>query len=80
MLTEDKSKPSTAIKVLEENCGLVVDANNVEEIKEAILKLRDNPKLCAELGANARRAYEERYSWEIMEQRLLALYRELTYK
>jgi glycosyltransferase involved in cell wall biosynthesis len=69
---------STANKVREENCGLVVDANNIEEIKEAIIKLRDNPELCKELGANARKAYEERYSWEIMEQRLLALYQELT--
>jgi glycosyltransferase involved in cell wall biosynthesis len=64
---------STAKKVLEENCGLVVDANNIEEIREAIIKLRDNPELCRELGANGRRAYEERYSWEIMEQRLIAL-------
>jgi glycosyltransferase involved in cell wall biosynthesis len=69
---------STANKVREENCGLVVDANNVEEIKEAIIKLRDNPTLCGELGANARKAYEGRYSWAIMEQRLLALYHELT--
>lgn len=69
---------STAIKVHNENCGLVVNANNIEEIKEAIIRLRDNPGLCKELGANARRAYEERYSWEVMEQRFLALYRELT--
>ena len=69
---------STANKVGEENCGLVVDANNVEEIKEAIIKLRDDPELCEELGANARKAYEQRYSWEIMEGRLLALYRGLT--
>ena len=69
---------STADKVSKENCGLVVDANNIEEIKEAIEKLRDNPERCEELGANGRKAYEERYSWEIMEQRLLTLYRELT--
>ena len=72
---------STANKVREENCGLVVDADNIEEIKEAIIKLRDNPELselCEELGANGRRAYEERYSWGIMERRLLALYQELT--
>jgi glycosyltransferase involved in cell wall biosynthesis len=69
---------STAAKVYEENCGLVVDANNIEEIREAIIKLRDNPELSEELGANARRAYEERYSWEIMERRLLTLYQNLT--
>ena len=69
---------STANIVREENCGLVVDANNIEEIKEAIIKLRDNPELCEELGANARRAYEQKYSWEIMEKRLLTLYQNLT--
>jgi glycosyltransferase involved in cell wall biosynthesis len=69
---------STANKVREEKCGLVVDANNIEEIKEAIIRLRDNPELCEELGANGRKAYEKRYSWEIMERRLLALYHELT--
>jgi len=69
---------STANKVREENCGLVVDAHNVDEIRDAIIKLRDNPKLCEELGKNARIAYEEKYSWEIMERRLVDLYRELT--
>lgn len=69
---------STANKVLEENCGLVVDANNVKEIKEAIIKLRDDSKLCEKLGVNARRAYVKRYSWDIMEQRLLDCYSELT--
>ena len=69
---------STATKVYKENCGLVVDANNIEKIREAIIKLRDNPELCEELGANGRRAYEERYSWEIMEKRLVDIYRELT--
>lgn len=69
---------STANKVHEENCGLVVDAKNIEEIKEAIIKIRDNPELCEELGANARKAYEQRYSWRIMEQRLVSLYQDLT--
>jgi len=69
---------STANKVYEENCGLVVDANNLEEIKGAIVKLRDSPELCRELGVNARKAYEQRYNWEIMEQRLVALYEEIT--
>ena len=69
---------STATKVYEENCGLVVDANNIKEIREAIIKLRDNLQLCEELGANARKAYEQKYSWEIMGQRLVALYQKLT--
>lgn len=68
---------STATKTYQENCGLVVDANNTEEIRGAIVRLRDNPELCRELGANARRAYDQKYSWEIMEKRLLDLYQEL---
>jgi glycosyltransferase involved in cell wall biosynthesis len=68
---------STANKVREENCGLIVDANNIEEIKEAIVKLRDDLELCEELGANARKAYELRYSWEIMEKKLLDMYNHL---
>jgi glycosyltransferase involved in cell wall biosynthesis len=71
---------STAKKVLEENCGIVVDANNIEEIKNAIIMLRDHPRMCEELGANGRIAYEARYSWAIMERRLLILFRELTEK
>ncbi len=68
---------SAADKVSKENCGLVLNANNVEEIRNAIMKLRDNPKLRQELGANARKAYEQKYSWEIMGRRLVALYHQL---
>ncbi len=68
---------STAIKVNAENCGLVVDADSVEQIGQAIIKLKNNPQLCKELGANGRKAYEQRYSWAIMEQHLIGLYRQL---
>lgn len=68
---------ATADKVSKENCGLVVNADNITEIREAIIKLKENPELCKELGANAKKAYEQRYRWEIMEQRLMALYREI---
>jgi glycosyltransferase involved in cell wall biosynthesis len=68
---------STAIKVLEENCGIVVDANNLSELKEKIILMRDNPDLCRLLGQNGRKAYEERYSWDVMEKRLLDIYRYL---
>ena len=68
---------STANKVLEEKCGVVVDAANIEEIRDAIIKLRDNPELCKELGANGRRAYEGQYSWVIMENRLIECYNKL---
>ncbi len=68
---------STAQKVREENCGIVVDAHNVAEVRTAIEKLRDNPDLCRQFGLNARKAYVEKYNWAIMEKRLLKLYQEL---
>lgn len=66
--------------VRKENCGLVVPYGDVDAIKEAILKLKNNPELRQELGQNGRRAYENRYSWRIMEQRLLDSYRQLSDK
>jgi glycosyltransferase involved in cell wall biosynthesis len=68
------SGTSTARKVTKENCGLVIDAKNVEDIKKAIIKLKNDPDLCNKLGSNARKAYEESYGWHIMEKRLLELY------
>ena len=69
---------STTKKVSEENCGIAVNSGDVDQIKQAIIKLRDSPSLCRELGASARRAYDQRYSWDIMGQRLVGLYNELT--
>jgi glycosyltransferase involved in cell wall biosynthesis len=71
---------SMADIVRKENCGLVVPYGDVDAIKEAILKLKNNPKLCQKLGQNGRRAYENRYSWQIMEKRLLDSYRQLSTK
>lgn len=65
--------------VKQNKCGLVVDCNNTSEIKDAILKLKDSPKLCKKLGYNGRKAYEKKYNWEIMEERLLKIYRNIPF-
>jgi len=64
---------STSNIVLKEKCGLCVDEHNVEEIRNAILKLKADPKLCNFFGANARKAYDSIYSWEIMSQKIIDL-------
>jgi glycosyltransferase involved in cell wall biosynthesis len=66
--------------IKEVNCGLVVDYDNVEKIKKAIVTLRDNPELCKKLGDNGRKAFLEKYNWEIMEQRLYKIYDSLLKK
>jgi glycosyltransferase involved in cell wall biosynthesis len=68
---------SMAEIVRKENCGLVVPYGDVTAIKHAILRLKDDPQLCKQLGANGRTAYEQTYSWKIMEEKLLVLYDEI---
>ncbi len=78
-------KPIIAIKgtylskiVTEENCGLVIESKNVEMIRTAITKLRDNPTLANELGNNGRKAFVSRYNWFLMENTLLTIIRSIT--
>lgn len=68
---------STADIVQRENCGIVVDAKDITEVRDAIIRLRDDPDLRRALGSNAHESYQKRYSWSIMENRLLSLYERL---
>jgi glycosyltransferase involved in cell wall biosynthesis len=63
--------------VEQEQCGLVVTYGYVGELEAALLRLSREPTLRAQLGKNARQAYEETYNWGEMELRLLDLYREV---
>lgn len=65
---------SAAIKVIQNKCGIVVDAHNVDEVKEAILRLKNDKNLYKKLELNSKKAYEKNYSWNIMKNRLLTLY------
>jgi glycosyltransferase involved in cell wall biosynthesis len=58
-------------------CGLVVPYGDPAALQAALERLQFDPGLRQRLGNNARRVYEQRYSWEIMRQRLLALYASL---
>jgi glycosyltransferase involved in cell wall biosynthesis len=62
--------------VQDENCGLVVPYGDVGAIMEAIVRLKNDPNLKRMLGANGRKAYEQKYGWHIMQERLLQAYRE----
>jgi glycosyltransferase involved in cell wall biosynthesis len=63
--------------VEKENCGLVVPYGDINAIRAAILKLANSPELVQNLGGNGRSAYENRYSWRIMEGRLLDIYQHI---
>jgi glycosyltransferase involved in cell wall biosynthesis len=58
-------------------CGLTVEYENVQQIKQAIITLRDNPELRRLLGTNGRKAFVEKYNWTKMEEKLLRTYQVL---
>lgn len=56
------------------DCGVIVEYDNVFQISQAIQNLKDNSELRARLGRNGRRAFEEKYNWNRMEQNLFQIY------
>ncbi len=60
-----------------ENCGLLVDPNNTEQISEALILLLKNPEKAKKMGENGRKAIAERYNWETEGKKLLEVYEHL---
>jgi len=59
------------------DCGIIIEYSNVDALKDALLRLKNNPLLCKRLGDNGRLAFKKRYNWQIMEDRLINLYNTL---
>jgi glycosyltransferase involved in cell wall biosynthesis len=57
----------------QEKCGLAALFTK-KDLKEKIIKLKDNPKLCEELGKNALNAAIRKYNWGKQEEELLKIY------
>lgn len=69
------SETSASKIVQNTGCGITVNYGDIKSIKNALIKLQ-NPDIREELGKNGRKAYETKYSWKIMEKRLLNAYGE----
>ena len=63
-----------------EQCGFLVPYSDIKEIKKTILKLKSNNGLGLEMGNNGRRAFESKYNWSFMEERLLYLYEKVFFE
>jgi glycosyltransferase involved in cell wall biosynthesis len=63
--------------VNETQCGIIVDYNDIDQIRDAIVSLRDNSNLRKRLGENGRKAFLQKYNWSVMEQKLFKIYQEL---
>jgi len=68
---------SMAEIVNREDCGIVIPYGDVKAIKKAILLLRDNSELRRKLGANGRKAYEEKYNSILLRKKLAEIYESL---
>lgn len=60
-----------------EKCGIIVKYGDKEDLERALGTLVGNGEYRSELGKNARRAYDETYSWSKMEARLLNFYQKI---
>lgn len=78
IIVSDGSSMANIVK--KENCGLVVPYGDVNAIRDAIIKLKFDPELRKKLGENGRKAYDNKYSWKIMESRLIHAYSKITTK
>jgi len=60
--------------IKETECGVLVDYNDLQQIRSAVIELRDNLELRQKLGTNGRKAFEQKYNWGNMEKKLHSLY------
>jgi len=58
--------------------GVCVDPENIDEFAAAMRDLLDHPGKAKEMGQNGRRAVKEVFNWELEQEKLLGLYRELS--
>jgi glycosyltransferase involved in cell wall biosynthesis len=65
---------SMANIVKKENCGMIIPYRNEKALKESISCLKEDRSLQKKLGDNGRKAYENKYNWTIMEERLITIY------
>ena len=77
VIVNDYSSMTKIIR--DEKCGIIIPFGNLEELRKAILFLKNNPEQCKRMGLNGNLAYIKKYSWTIMEKRLLSIYRDILY-
>lgn len=56
----------TARMIEEVGCGIVVEPENPEELKKAVLKLSNDLKLAEEMGRKGRNFVEKNYTWRFL--------------
>jgi glycosyltransferase involved in cell wall biosynthesis len=63
--------------ILHTQSGICINPENSDEIAQAIRYLINNPGKAKEMGKNARKAFEEKFNWQIEEIKLVQFYHSL---
>jgi len=63
--------------VAEAECGCIVPYGDIPAMEKTLQALASDPVMVRKLGMNARKAYETRYDWALMSQRLIQLYQKV---
>lgn len=63
--------------VMSEGVGLAVPACDEDALREALVRLKDDPGLATQMGRRGREVIEDRLNWQLASQRLLDAYEEL---
>lgn len=66
---------SIADVVETERCGILVDPSDVEAVSNAIVYLLENPQIARAMGERGQKAVDEKYNWEMEQQKLVDAYR-----
>lgn len=75
VIVSDKSSMTNIVK--KEKCGVIVTYGDIDEIKKAIIMLKSNPSLSINYGNMGKLAFDTKYNWSIMKQKLLDLYNDI---
>lgn len=67
--------PDWASLLSENNCGVAVDPQDFNKITQLVEQLEGNPQFAQKLGANGRKAFENKYSWGSQANKLEKFYR-----
>lgn len=59
------------------NCGIIVNYNDLNQLRSAIIDLQSRPQLYNELARNGRSAFLQNYNWKIMESKILKIHGDL---
>ena len=69
--------PETGCGEVVDDCAIKVNPDAPEEIRDALMTLTQDPKMCAELGQRARQRLEQHFTWRSIAAQYDSLYREL---